>query len=545
MRICLVRPPAVTNTGLKGQIAAPPLGLAYIAAALKQAGHQVTLVDAVGEAPRQYRPIPGFRNAVAQGLTNGQVAERIDPGAELVGVSCMFSVEWPYDRQTIAAVRAALPGVPVVVGGEHATACADYIVETCKDVDYCVLGEGEATIVELCRALQEGSDPRQVPGLCLRGEDGRAQRTGPRKRIRDIDDLPEPDWSLFNIPAYIENDLTWGVDLGGTSMPILASRGCPHRCAFCSSAQMWSTYWRPRDPARVIAEMKKYHRQYGAQAFNFYDLTPLVSKRWMKSFAEALIEENLGFTWQMSSGTRSEAIDDEMARLLMASGCRNLNLAPESGSPALLERFHKQIDLASVMAAIRCASRAGLRVKVNIIYGFPDETWGEALRTLLLIPRLALAGASDLGAFFYVLIPGSEIFDKLRAAGKVELDEEYFRKLMAFTDPGNHICFAEHFSSRQLGALTMSSMALFYGLSYLLRPWRGLRFLEHILSGRSQGSKVEKQFLHAKRKQDAVLTQLEPRLAQAPALIRELRSWSGVLLGRHSAVAPAEPAPAS
>ena len=112
--------------------------------------------------------------------------------------------------------------------------------------------------------------------------------------------------------------------------------GCPYQCTGCSNPKMWTTRWVAREPQKVLEEMKKYLREDAVDNFDFYDLTAIVKRAWIVEFCELVIASGLRFTWQLPSGTRSEAIDAEVSRLPYASGCRNLSYAPESGSKAVL-----------------------------------------------------------------------------------------------------------------------------------------------------------------------------------------------------------------
>jgi anaerobic magnesium-protoporphyrin IX monomethyl ester cyclase len=152
----------------------------------------VSAVDAVGEAVHQYSRSPWSRHAVIHGLTVDEIVERIDPGADIIGISCMFSVEWLVVRRLIEAIRRAFPRTLLVVGGEHVTACPDYTLTDCPAIDVGVLGEGEESIVELAAAHADGRDLATVNGIVFR-QGGSLVRTPHRTRIRTIDDIPEPD----------------------------------------------------------------------------------------------------------------------------------------------------------------------------------------------------------------------------------------------------------------------------------------------------------------------------------------------------------------
>lgn len=484
LRVCLVRLPTLTSASAVGQDAVPPLGLAYVAAAARAAGHAVSAVDAVGEAVHQYSRVRWDAGALLHGLRVEEVVARVDPAAEVIGVSCMFTVEWPVAVQLLAAIRRAFPAALVVVGGEHVTACPELSLAAAPAVDVAVLGEGEETFVDLLDAHAGGRDLATVAGIAYRAADGAPRRTRRRERIRAVDDIAPPDWTLFPVAAYIDNALTHGANLG-RSMPILASRGCPYQCTFCSSPLMWTTRWSARRPEAVVAEMKAYMRAFRVTNFDFYDLTAIVKKSWIVEFCRCLIAERLDVTWQLPTGTRSEAIDEEVARLLYASGCRIISYAPESGARTELARIKKRVDLDRMVASMRGARRAGLVIKVNFVLGFPGVSWREIGDTFRFLARLAALGVDDVNVFPFSPYPGSALFDQLLARGRLRLDDAYFRSLLAYNDPEHSVSYAELVGSRALSWLNLAAMAFFYGLSLSLRPRRALALAVSMFGGRT------------------------------------------------------------
>jgi len=495
--VCLIRSPTVTSIGAVGQDAVPPLGLAYIAGSLLQAGHRVSAIDGVGDAVHQYSRVPWHPHALMHGLRLDEIVERIDPKTEVVGIACMFSVEWLIVKRLAEAIVRALPHVLIVLGGEHVTACPEYVLDACPAVAVGVLGEGEETILDLVEAFAGGHDFAEVKGIVFR-RDGRVVRTGPRRRIRAIDDIPRPAWSLFPVETYIDNALTHGANLG-RCMPILASRGCPYQCTFCSSPQMWTTLWLARKPELVLAEMKEYMARYGVTNFDFYDLTAIVKKEWILEFGTLLLREDLRITWQLPSGTRSEAIDDEVAQLLYRSGCRIINYAPESGSPAELKRIKKKVDPARMIRSMRGAHRAGLQIKANFIFGFPDSSWRDVFKTFGFFARIAWVGVEDIGAFPFSPYPGSELFTRLKDRGRLRMDEEYFASLLAYTDPQHSVSYADFIGSRALSFLNVFAMLFFYSLSFLVRPQRLIKLATAWL-GHDSSTKLTMALANRRRK---------------------------------------------
>ena len=216
-----------------------------------------------------------------------------------------------------------------------------------------------------------------------------------------------------------------------------------------------------------------------------------MKRDWIVRFCEMVIASRAGFTWQLLSGTRSEAIDGDVARLLYRSGCRNISYAPESGSPAVLTRIKKKIKLPAMKASMRGAIAAGINVKANIIIGFPGETHSEVLETLRFCVEMAAIGVHDMSISPFSPYPGSELFDDMRRAGRIAtLSDEYFYSLAAYTDLTTTISCSEHLSDRAVAFYRIAGMVLFYAVQYVARPWRAIRTARNIFS-RHQESRLE------------------------------------------------------
>jgi radical SAM superfamily enzyme YgiQ (UPF0313 family) len=402
----------------------------------------------------------------------------------------MFSQDWPEVRRLIQMVRHRFPSVPIVAGGEHITATPEFTLRSTPEVDVCVIGEGEETIVDLANALANGESLERIPGLMVRDR-GSVRSTGPRARIRNLDDIPWPAWDLVDLGKYLDNGLGYGVDRG-RSMPMLATRGCPYQCTFCSNPEMWTTRWYARDPGLVLDEISAYQERYGATNFDFYDLTAIVKRSWIMEFTQLILDRKMKFTWQLPSGTRSEAIDREVSRRLYVSGCRNMSYAPESGSPEVLKRIKKVVKLDRLEESVLGAVREGLNVKLNIIMGFPGESKQELGETLRFLFRMGRAGVHDMSISLFSPYPGSELYHDLRASGRIpELSDDYFLGLCAYKDFSQSVSYTDGLSPRVLNVYRIGGYLVFYGTQYAVRPWRIVRVLQNLLQHR-QESRLDK-----------------------------------------------------
>jgi radical SAM superfamily enzyme YgiQ (UPF0313 family) len=168
------------------------------------------------------------------------------------------------------------------------------------------------------------------------------------------------------------------------------------------------------------------------------------------------------------------------------------------------------VKLDRIEESMRAAVRVGLNVKANILIGFPDERLRDLRDTLRFILRMARIGVHDVSVWTFSPYPGSELFRRLYAAGRLpELDDEYYASLLSYSDVAGAVSYAEHLGSRQLQRYRVSGLALFYAASWLLRPTRPLRSLYNIATSRYE-SRMEMSFGNLVRRLSAARAQAAP-----------------------------------
>ena len=207
---------------------------------------------------------------------------------------------------------------------------------------------------------------------------------------------------------------------------------------------------------------------------------------WIVSFCEMLLDSDLDIKWSLPSGTRSEAIDEEVAGLLFAAGCQALTYAPESGSPTTLNRVKKSIKLPKMLQSMRGCVRQGIILKANMIFGFPGQTVREVWESLVFVAKMAFVGVHDVAIFPFVPYPGSELFEALVSSGRIEKHDEQYEQFL-INNIYNQIrgmrSWSEHFSSRTLQFLTVGGMLYFYLLMFSFRPWRIVQTIGRLVRG--------------------------------------------------------------
>lgn len=358
MRILLIKAAYTKNYGQ----AAPPLGLLYISAALKRAG---------------YREIK-FIHLDLAGLSREELGKEIrDFGPALVGISAI-TAEAVSMHSTAALVKECLPGAFVAVGGPHPTG---YTLDCLEDpnIDAAVLNEGEATAVELAKAVEAAAPLDSVKGIAWR-RNGAQILNQPRPLEKDLDSLPMPDWDLADIPAYKDFIPHSPILYTQPYMSVLTSRGCPYHCVYCHN--IFGKSFRAHSPNRVLAEIRLLREKYGVRNFEFADDIFNLDRNRAAETLRRLAAEFRDIRLFFCNGLRADLLDPELARLFAAAGTKYASIAVETASVRLQNLTKKNLDLDKLRAG--AASLTDNRVFVNgfFMMGFPGETKAELAQTV-------------------------------------------------------------------------------------------------------------------------------------------------------------------
>jgi len=490
MKVCIIRPPKFMIEGTPVIPVIPPLGIALVAAALRDIGHDVKCIDAIAEDPHSFHyediPVnstkerPGYR-LISMGLSFEDIASKIPDDTDVIGISAMFSINWPLDRALLKFLGKRFPNTFFIAGGESTTGMAEQCLKQVDKLNACVLGEGEDTVIELMEALKSGIELSAVPGIIFKDKNGTIVKTAPRARIRNVDKIPVPAWDLFPVENYQRHAVIPG-ETPRITLSILATRGCPYKCTFCTSPDMWGTRYFMRKPENVVAEIEFVKEKYGATNFEFFDLTAIIQKRWIISFAKLLVEKNLNVTWKIPAGTRSEAIDEEVTYWLKKSGCYFITYAPESGSPRLLEIIKKKVSLPNIMQSMKYAKKQEMIVYINMIMALPDETHTDIFKTFWFLLKCKIAGVDEMPFAIFRPYPGSALFDRLLQEGKIQVDnDDYVIDSLFIIDT---LTEHQYYNTKIHPFWYKIYMALaytaFYGFDYIKDPAKIIRMIHNI-----------------------------------------------------------------
>jgi radical SAM superfamily enzyme YgiQ (UPF0313 family) len=431
-----------------------------------------------------------------RGLTQEQIIERIPSDVQVIGLGCMFTSHWVYVRELVGKIRRLFPNRHILMGGEHVTGFPEFSLEQAP-LDSVVMGEGEETIAQLLEHIENGLPFDDVAGVAYKDSEGLIRVNPRRKRMKEIDTIAQPAWDLFDIEQYNEVNQPHGSSQG-KFMPMLATRGCPFSCTFCTSPNMWTTEWIPRDYNLVVDEMQEYQDKYGVTDFQFEDLTAIVRSDWIISFCDEILKRNMRITFQLPSGTRSEGIDFEVAAKLKAAGCHEFSFAPESGDPRILKAIKKKVSLPKMFDSARCALKAGINVGCFFIIGFPEDDYRSVLRTYGAIIKCALIGFTNVNLNAYSPQPNTESFQDLQRTGVItDFDDKYLMSLFTFQDFGaRKTSYNSRFGDLELSLMVNFGALLFYVIYFLRKPYRIIQLFSDLGSESSsnKSTKMAKSF---------------------------------------------------
>ena len=476
--IVIIRPPMVVS---KGTISSRtlslflPLGIAYLAAYIRERGFKVSVIDAFGEAPVDRTVYNDFDII---GLTIESIIERLPSNVDVIGLSCTFSNDWPYARELMLNVRKAYSAAVLVIGGEHPRALPEYTLEDCQALDYLIYGEGEEPFYQLLKCLISGEQVSSIPGVVCREKNGISEII-PSNRIKAIDDLPLPAWDLLPVENFLSRGLCYLPNPSRRFMPVSTSRGCPYTCKFCTAAGMWGKQYNQRSPEKVFSEIKLHKDRYGLNGFDISDLTFMGNRNWIVRFFELLISEKLELEWCMIS-TRSELIDEELARLLKKSGCIMVSVTPDSGSKKQLKEMQKRVDLNHIKMVVRALIKEDINIRVNLVFAFPNETHWSILQTFYYGFKLAWAGVQSIFFIKFVPYPGSEYFELCRARGQIPQIGQAFDHFLTSNVTGElkevH-SYSPYVSDKAVKRYIYLGTILSQMIFMMRHPWRFLRVL--------------------------------------------------------------------
>ncbi|UCF06339.1 MAG: cobalamin-dependent protein [bacterium] len=432
MNVLLVSPPSgfsYTSIGIRR----PPLGLAYLAAVLKD-HHNVQVIDFTAEK-RDWRRYP-YCNF------------------DIVGISVDTA---RYNAALKIADRAKDMGATVVMGGPHVSFMDEETLES-GSVDYIVRNEGEFAFRSLVDYLSKDIPLEEVRGVSYR-TNGKIHRTPLAPFIRDLDSIPFPARNLLPLERYNEKMN------GRLTTTLVTSRGCPFNCTFCSSSQFFGVRWRARSAENVIDEIELLYHTYGYRALSFVEDNFTLDPDRAVKISEMIQRKRLDIIWGAWSRVDTIVRNPLMVKAMARAGFRWTFIGFESGSQEVLDEYGKHALTEDSIKAKELLDRYGVGITGSFIIGSLDETKDMMKETIDFAKRL-----NPCRVQFSILTPypGTELFERVK--------NRLLTRNWGKYNGGEPTIKLDHVSPRDMRRLIVSAYYSFYG-----RPVKFVRNLPYLV----------------------------------------------------------------
>lgn len=390
-----------------------PIGLAYMATSIKNAGYRFDLLD-----------------IDANRYSDQQVEEFIR--AKEYDVVCMGCIVTGYRfvKDLCEVVKRYHPEAKIIVGNSVATSIVDTLLTRTK-TDFAVMGEGDETTVDILKAIEQGRDMETVSGICFLRDD-QIVRTPPRSIIKNISLLPPIDYSIFDIEIYIECSKNYIPDRlpipreEVRGLPVNTARGCVANCTFCYHV-FKNVPYRFRSADSVLSEIKGMIDSYALNVICFSDELTFFSKKQALEFSEKVIESGLKFYWL--ADCRSDLFDKqediEIILKMKQAGCFTIGYALESASEDILKDMNKKSTVEQFSFQTSLFHKAELYPVTSIVIGFPQET-PETIRSTF---DCCIENKIYPSTGYLLPQPGSKMYDYAVEHGFIIEEEDYLMQL--------------------------------------------------------------------------------------------------------------------
>jgi len=314
----------------------------------------------------------------------------------------------------VRELKKAFPKAKTIAGGAHISVMRKGVLEELPELDLGLVGEGEKSIVELCKGTPFG----KIPGLVYRTTQ-EIKENAP-KRILDLDSLHFPKYKKFELEKY------WY-----PVRYILTSRGCPFNCTFCSVGLITSHAWIPRSPENVVREMKYWYNK-GQRFFEFVDDNFTLSKERAMKILNLIQTSGLnGVKLNCPNGVRADKVDRELLMKMQETGFDSVTFGVEVGNDKMMKIINKSEKMKDIEKAIALSAELGLNIHLVFIIGFPGQTEKDVEDAFALCEKypIRLANFNNL-----IPYPGTAVYDECVEKGCLLSEPEEYLNATATKD---------------------------------------------------------------------------------------------------------------
>ncbi len=400
MKILLVNPPLSLEERYGSKMKkfgaiSEPMGLAYIASFLEKKQYNVKILD-----------------AAVLGMSLKDMEQFLkDDCFDIIGIT-MLTTAYSAALNTLRIVKKVSPHTVAVCGGPHPTALPKETLEEIRDLDIICIGEGEYTMYEIVKTLENNGDFTKIKGIAFR-QDDKIVINAPRPYEKELDSFPIPARHLLPVNKY---SLTTSRTSGGRYCPtVIVARGCPFKCAFCF--RIFGSTFRHHSIERIIEELKLLVDKYQASQVNLEADTISLNKRFLISLCDAIISNKINKKIKWTCESRIDTIDEDILKKMKEAGCWQISYGVESGVQRLLDIIQKGIRLEQVERIFKLTKKHRISIRSFFMLGLPTETREESHQTIEFAKKLD----ADWAQFtLTVPYPGTHLYSLVKNSGDLK-----------------------------------------------------------------------------------------------------------------------------
>ena len=391
---------------------ASPSGPAYVAGAVRQAGHTVDVYESLfaanptAELAVKLNDFQPDVVGVSIRLVHGDI---LDASAALGTRHLDLR---PRVKELVNIVRQNSTAL-IVLGGPgfnyYAADWLDYL-----GVDYGLRGESEESFPFFLQQLAAGGEMGATPGLVFRKNGG--IKVASPGRVKDLNSTALPAYELFNLEKYAEQNIT---------PAIFTKRGCAFACTFCPYSKLEGKRYRLKSPERVLAEIRHLQQHTTSRQIMFCDNSFNVPRRHAQALCRAFIEAQLDFSWG-TGDLKPIGVTDDFCRLLEDAGCFYVGLAFESASASMLQRMKRGYSVQQVRESLDALSRSKIPFGASVLLGAPGETPETIAETLAVLDDYHIPNGVWVTIGVYLWTNYQDVVAEARQAGLLRDDRELF-----------------------------------------------------------------------------------------------------------------------
>lgn len=376
----------------------PPLGLGYLASALRKAGFSVSILDPVKE-----------------NLDYDSFAEFLKKNTpRILGIQC-FSFDVPSVNRMLLVAKQVAPQIITIIGGPHPSAVSRGVFDEFDNLDFALSGEGEIAFPLFVKSIFKNRNSlSSIPGLIFKGENGVMANS--RELIQDIDSLDIPAWDMID-PRQYRNSVQGGFYQDLPVAPIITSRGCPYGCTFCANRILMGRGLRVRSVGKVIDEIEHLVKKYDVKEIHILDDNFAISRECVLDFCREIKKRKIKINFAFPNGIRLDRLDEEMLLNMKEIGVYSITVGIESGSQKILDDIKKELTLDLIRQKVALIKKCGFIINAFFIIGYPTEKKEDIIKTIKFAKELPI----DIAHFSCFLpLPGTEITQELLDSGKLK-----------------------------------------------------------------------------------------------------------------------------